>query len=111
MKLLQCMDRKCSTRNGTIELHENILPKYDKETLIASQLPHCPYCKEILRPNVSMFGDYDFYGKPYEYSRKKMEKWIDNIVKNNEKLVILEIGCGINPHSLRMNNGVMMSGE
>ena len=40
-----------------------------------------------------------------------MEKLIDNIVKNNEKLVILEIGCGINPHSLRMNNGVMMSGE
>jgi len=25
--------------------------------------------------------------------------------------VILEIGCGINPHSLRMSNGKMMSGE
>ena len=25
--------------------------------------------------------------------------------------VVLEIGCGINPHSLRMSNGKMMSGE
>ena len=111
MKLLQCMDKKCSVRNGAIELKEDILPKYDKETFIASRLPQCPHCKEILRPNVSMFGDYDFYGKPYEYSKKKMEKWIHDIEKNNQKLVILEIGCGINPHSLRMNNGVMMSGE
>jgi len=111
MKLLQCMDKKCSIRNGAIEFKEDILPKYDKETFIASRLPHCSHCKEILRPNVSMFGDYEFYGKPYEYSKKKMEKWIQDIEKNNQKIVILEIGCGINPHSLRMNNGVMMSGE
>ena len=26
-------------------------------------------------------------------------------------MVIIEIGCGINPHSLRMVNGKMMSGE
>lgn len=25
--------------------------------------------------------------------------------------MILEIGCGINPYSIRMNNGVMMNGE
>ena len=28
-----------------------------------------------------------------------------------EEIVILEIGCGLNPHSLRMKNGKMMSGE
>jgi len=111
MKVLQCMDKKCSIRNGVIEVREGLLPRYDKETFIATRLPQCPNCKEILRPNVSMFGDYDFYGKPYEYSRKKMEQWIQQIEKKNQKLAILEIGCGLNPHSLRMNNGVMMSGE
>jgi hypothetical protein len=41
----------------------------------------------------------------------KLESWLDVINKNNQKLVILEIGCGINPHSLRMNNGTMLSNE
>ena len=74
-------------------------------------MPKCPNCPNILRPNVSMFGDYNFYGKPYEFAKKKMESWIKENEKNNNKLVILEIGCGINPHSLRMRNGKTLSGE
>ena len=63
------------------------------------------------RPNVSMFGDVEFYGKPYLHQRRRLNEWFLNLKKNNKKLVILEIGCGINPHSLRMSNGKMMSGE
>lgn len=111
MKYLQCMNKKCSTRNGVIPLSNEYLPEFNEETFIASNLPKCPNCKNILRPNVSMFGDDEFYGKPYEYARNRMSKWLDDVNKNNQRLVILEIGCGINPHSLRMNNGKMMSGE
>jgi NAD-dependent SIR2 family protein deacetylase len=111
MKSLQCMDKKCSLRNGIIEMTEAHIPMVDENTLIGSNLPSCPYCSNILRPNVSMFGDYDFYGKPYEFARKKMELWLKENEQNGKKIVILEIGCGINPHSLRMYNGKMMSGE
>ena len=111
MKLLQCMDKSCSMRNGTIEMTEDYLPNFDEKTFIATRLPGCPNCKNILRPNVSMFGDYDFYEQPYKYARKKMEDWIQLVGKNKQNLVVLEIGCGINPHSLRMNNGVMISKE
>jgi NAD-dependent SIR2 family protein deacetylase len=111
MKYYQCMDKKCSIRNGPIKSSEKNLPDFDEKTLIGKNLPKCPHCKNILRPNVSMFGDYDFYGKPYEFSRKKMEKWLKTINDKKNKLVILEIGCGINPHSLRMENGKMLSGE
>jgi len=105
------MDPKCAIRNGSIDMKDEYMPKYNAATLIATNLPKCPNCSNILRPNVSMFGDYDFYGKPYEYARKKMENWIQHVELKKQKLVILEIGCGINPHSLRMNNGIMMSGE
>ena len=111
MKYLQCMDKKCSIRQGIIPLSESLLPSFNEDTLMAYNLPNCPYCKNILRPNVSMFGDHDFYGKPYEHARKRMSKWLLDVNKNNQRLVILEIGCGINPHSLRMNNGTMLSGE
>jgi len=40
-----------------------------------------------------------------------MDNYLKQIKINNHKLVILEIGCGISEHSLRMNNGAMMSGE
>ena len=52
-----------------------------------------------------------FYGKPYEYQRKRLNDWLIHLKKYNKKLIILEIGCGINPHSIRMSNGKMMSGE
>ena len=111
MKLLQCMDKKCSLRNGPIEMEDKLMPKFNKDTFISTSMPKCPYCPNILRPNVSMFGDHDFYGKPYEFARKKMENWINENEKKDNKLVILEIGCGINPHSLRMKDGKMLSGE
>ena len=58
-----------------------------------------------------MFGDIKFYEKPYLEQRKKMKKWINQNVKKNKKIIIIEIGCGINKHSLRVNNGNLMSGE
>ena len=105
---LQCMNKKCNEMNG-VSVAEN-LPDYD-DMFIAKWLPQCKHCKNMSRPNVSMFGDYEFYGKPYEHQRKRLNDWFANIKKYNKKLVILEIGCGINPHSLRMSNGKMMSGE
>ena len=106
---LQCMDKNCNNLNGVT--HAENLPTYNKDTFIADWLPKCKYCNKMSRPNVSMFGDVEFYGKPYEHQRKRLNDWLSNIKKNNKKLVILEIGCGINPHSLRMSNGKMMSGE
>jgi NAD-dependent SIR2 family protein deacetylase len=104
MDLFQCMDKNCNQRNG-IQLLDNI-PEFDKN-MIVKKLPKCKYCDNILRPNVSMFGDFDFYNVPYKYQRNKLEKFID---KSNN-MIIVEIGCGINPHSLRMENGKMLSGE
>lgn len=106
---LQCMDKKCNILNG-VSIAEN-LPSYDPDTFIANSLPQCKFCKNMARPNVSMFGDIEFYGKPYEYQRKRLNDWLLNLNKQKKNFVILEIGCGINPHSLRMSNGKMMSGE
>lgn len=104
MDLFQCMDKSCYLRNGYQLLDE--IPQHD-ENMMVKKLPKCNYCKNILRPNVSMFGDHKFYQVPYKYQRNKLEKFIES----NNNMVILEIGCGINPHSLRMENNKMLSGE
>ena len=108
---LQCMDKNCNIKNGVVRLEKEMVPKFDPNTFIASNLPKCRFCKNMSRPNVSMFGDFEFYGKPYEHQRKRLNSWLNNLKKYNKSLVILEIGCGLNPHSLRMKNGKMMSGE
>ena len=106
---VQCMDKKCNQLNGIREAVD--IPTFNEETMIANYLPKCTFCSNMTRPNVSMFGDVEFFGKPYEHQRKRLNEWLDNIKKQKKKLVIIEIGCGINPHSLRMVNGKMMSGE
>ena len=111
MKNIQCSSKKCSNSNGIYKFTDIILPKYDKKTFIAKSIPICSYCGLYLRPNVSMFGDIKFFGKPYLHQRRKMDKWINENIKRKKKIVILEIGCGINQHSLRLNNGKLMSGE
>ena len=105
IKYLQCFDKKCNLRNGIWNLDK--IPDYDKKNLIAKELLRCPNCNSLARPNVSMFGDFDFYGVPYEHQKRRLSKWLSK----NKKIKILEIGCGINPHSIRMNNGKMISGE
>lgn len=109
VNFLQCMDKHCNNLNG-VTLAEN-MPTFNKDTFIADWLPKCKHCSNMSRPNVSMFGDVEFYGKPYEHQRKRLNEWLSNLKKQNKKLIILEIGCGINKHSLRMSNGRMMSGE
>ena len=106
---LQCMDKQCNIQNGITEA--TCLPHYDPNTFLVETLPKCTFCNNMSRPNVSMFGDVEFYGKPYEYQRKRLDTWLQMLKKQNKSLIILEIGCGINPHSLRMSNGKMMSGE
>ena len=99
-------------KSSDIPLRNNsVTDRFEENTFIGSNLPSCPHCPNILRPNVSMFGDFDFYGKPYEFARRKMDMWLKENEEKGKSLVILEIGCGINPHSLRMNNGKMLSGE
>jgi len=111
VKYIQCMDKKCATKHGVLDTTPALIPPYNEETMLAHNLPVCPKCTNMLRPNISMFGDFKFCTKMCEYSSIKLENWLDTVNKNNQKLVILEIGCGINPHSLRMNNGTMLSNE
>ena len=36
---------------------------------------------------------------------------LEKFINKSNNIIIIEIGCGINPHSLRIENGKMLSGE
>lgn len=57
----------------------------------------CPSCKEKGRPNVLLYGDKSFNHSIVDIEEKKMEDWI----RGDEPILILEIGAGIHIPTIR----------
>ena len=45
---LQCMDKNCNIKNGIIPLKKEMVPKFDPNTFIATNLPKCKFCKKYV---------------------------------------------------------------
>jgi len=105
IRTVQCFDKRCCIRNGIFKITE--INKFKKG------VPQCLFCNKNARPNISFFGDDEFYEKPYLHQRRRLDEWCQKNSNNN--ILLLEIGCGINPHSLRVINSLtkpmMLSNE
>ena len=67
---------------------------YDPVTFEAKEpLPDCPSCKKSIRPNILMFGDYEFDDGRCQKQSAIYHDWVSKLdAKDN--LVILEFGAG-----------------
>lgn len=74
-------------KNAKLEHDENFRNK---------DLPKCPTCGEVSRPNVLMFGDFSFKGERINKQYVNYNKFQEQLEKNHEnvKLVCIEIGAG-----------------
>ncbi len=57
-------------------------------------LPSCPFCGEMSRPNILMFGDWGWNYKRTDTQRDKLAAWIKMISNQRVKPAIIEIGAG-----------------
>jgi NAD-dependent SIR2 family protein deacetylase len=65
----------------------------DEETMLAhTPLPHCPKCDGLARPNILMFGDWDFDGTRQARQALRFRQWLDSLA--NKRLVVIECGAG-----------------
>jgi len=53
----------------------------------------CP-ALALARPNMVMFGDWNYQHRRTEAQRQSQERWIDVIQRNSGRIVIVEIGAG-----------------
>ena len=51
---------------GVKENRDVPLCDLDYETMIATNLPRCPVCGDLLRPNILMFGDWNYIENYYQ---------------------------------------------
>lgn len=107
----QCVDSKCNRSHepwpaGTIDLDRG--------------LPQCKNCGGLARPNVAFFDDglgrnaRTFNTRYIEPQKAWFANWLKHLIAR--RIVIVELGCGVSEHSLRMirkadGTWACMSGE
>jgi NAD-dependent SIR2 family protein deacetylase len=88
---LQCM-ASCSVGifpAGPYQVH------VDETTFRAAEpLPACPRCGALARPNILMFGDFDWEGSDSAAQADRLAAWLKPLAASRAPLVIVECGAG-----------------
>jgi len=70
-------------------------PEVDVSTCrLQSELPKCPDCGGLARPNIMMFGDWDWNEMRTEGQRKREELWLNTIAAAGGRIAVIELGAG-----------------
>ncbi|HVV12357.1 SIR2 family NAD-dependent protein deacylase [Amycolatopsis sp.] len=63
----------------------------DEETMrAAGPLPECPSCGRLSRPNIQMFGDFDWVSQRSDAQLRALTEWR----RGHRNLVVIELGAG-----------------
>jgi len=92
---LQCMNG-CA---GDIWSAQEFKPEVDEEQcLLTSELPTCPHCGGLARPNILMFGDWGWLNFRERIQNNKLKCWLAKV----ERPVVIELGAGVHIPTVRM---------
>lgn len=64
-------------------------------------LPQCPHCGALARPNVLMFGDWNWVPDRTALQEARLADWIGAITAGSSRLVIVECGAGTGVPTVR----------
>lgn len=77
---------------------EGLEPQIDEaECRWLGELPACPGCGGLLRPNLLMFGDWGWIADRYDAQEARLARWLTQA----ERPVVIEIGAGTAVPSVR----------
>lgn len=70
----------------------------DEQCLLTSELPTCPHCGRLARPNILMFGDGGWLEFRERIQNAALRQWLRRV----ERPVIIELGAGTSIPTVRM---------
>ncbi|MFM0185568.1 NAD-dependent deacetylase [Paraburkholderia nemoris] len=66
-------------------------PDVDKNTCeLENDMPRCPHCGGLARPNILMFGDWNWIGQYAERQERALAAWLGSV----KRPVVVELGAG-----------------
>lgn len=72
---------------------DDIDVEIDESTFRAtSDLPRCPHCDGVARPNVLMFGDFSWVGDRTRRQKQRFAAWLEDV--EGGRLAVVECGAG-----------------
>ncbi len=92
---LQCI-RPCQHRIWSANGIEPVLDEVHCEWV--GEIPMCPDCGSIARPNVLMFNDASWVGEHSYHQERNWQVWNSRV----KKPVVIELGAGIDIPSIRL---------
>lgn len=98
-------------KNKIVEVHGNVhYTQCDrcKNEVYNNLVINCPRCDNLVRPNVLQFGDRNWIDRTKNIE-KRMSEWINNKVKADEDILIIEIGAGIHIPTIRDYSEILLS--
>jgi NAD-dependent SIR2 family protein deacetylase len=98
-KIMECHGSihhlQCS-QNCTEEIYSanSTEVEIDMESFKAKDIPLCPNCGAVARPNILMFGDWSWCSDRTSVQDVRFEAWLSSVVSSDKSLAIIEIGAG-----------------
>ena len=78
------------------------IPQVDfTECRLTNDPPSCIACSGLARPNIVMFGDWNWVNERNQAQRRREAKWLDEVVNGLGNVVVVEIGAGTSIPSVR----------
>lgn len=81
---------------------DDFLPEVDMQACrLLNTPPICPRCGELARPNIVMFGDWNWVPQRNRLQRQRQTRWFESITDRAVRVVVVEIGAGTAIPSVR----------
>ncbi len=64
----------------------------DLETMRSRQVPRCPNCRAVSRPNILMFGDWSWLDVRTAAQRERFDEFLEEV--RGRRLFVVELGAG-----------------
>lgn len=87
----QCV-QECSALIWDAE--ETQLTVEEKSFKALGPLPKCPKCGDLARPNILMFGDWQWNSLRTDEQSARLRRWLNQVSDRNANLAIVETGAG-----------------
>lgn len=92
---------QCSVCNQSIWSAAEVAIDVDESTIRArSELPRCPSCAAIARPNILMFGDWGFSNERHTVQNTRYREWLRQV--RGRRIVVVEMGAGLGVPTVRL---------
>ena len=92
---------QCKICNQELYSADEIEVEVDMEKFEAKNIPTCPSCGAVARPNILMFDDWAWDSSRSSAQSFKLDSFKSNAIENGYKIAIIEIGAGTHIPTVR----------